>query len=78
MVVENVPYAVTLNWVRCRLNFALPGASIMSISGEQDHPVISQPPSIQLTCSWQVTSAVSSRGGQSINSQFISFLYFTF
>ena len=35
MVAEkrDVPYAVTLNWIRCRLSFALLRASIMSISG---------------------------------------------
>ena len=33
MVAEkrDVPYAVTLNWIRCRLSFALLRASIMSI-----------------------------------------------
>ena len=28
---RNVPYAVTLNWIQCRLGFALLRASIMSI-----------------------------------------------
>ena len=30
---RDVPYATTLNWVRCRLSFALLRASIMSIRG---------------------------------------------
>ena len=53
MVAEkrNVPYAVTLNWIRCRLSFALLRASIMSISGarsSRNHPASECPIDLQL------------------------------
>ena len=40
---RDVPYAKTLNWIRCRLSFALLRASIMSIRGARSsrhHPVL--------------------------------------
>ena len=40
---RDVPYAKTLNWIRCRLSFALLRASIMSIRGvrsSRHHPVL--------------------------------------
>ena len=53
MVAEkrNVPYAVTLNWIRCRLSFALLRASIMSIRGarsSRNHPASECPIDLQL------------------------------
>ena len=53
MVAEkrDVPYAVTLNWIRCRLSFALLRASIMSIRGARSsrhHPATECPIDLQL------------------------------
>ena len=53
MVAEkrDVPYAVTLNWIRCRLSFALLRASIMSIRGARSsrhHPAAECPIDLQL------------------------------
>ena len=53
MVTEkrNVPYAVTFNWIRCRLSFALLRASIMSIRGarsSRNHPASECPIDLQL------------------------------
>ena len=53
MVAEkrNVPYAVTLNWIRCRLSFALLRAFIMSIRGARSsrhHPATENPIDLQL------------------------------
>ena len=53
MVAEkrNVPYAVTLSWIRCRLSFALLRASIMSIRGARSsrhHPATENPIDLQL------------------------------
>ena len=48
---RDVPYAVTLNWIRCRLSFALLRASIMSIRGvrsSRHHPVTECPIDLQL------------------------------
>ena len=53
MVAEkrNVPYAVTLNWIQCRLSFALLRASNMSIRGARSsrhHPATENPIDLQL------------------------------
>ena len=53
MVAEkrNVSYAVTLNWIRCRLSFALLRASIMSVRGARSsrhHPATENPIDLQL------------------------------
>ena len=53
MVAEkrDVPYGVTLNWIRCRLSFALLRASIMSIRGARSsrhHPAAECPIDLQL------------------------------
>ena len=53
MVAEkrDVSYAMTLNWIRCRLSFALLRASIMSIRGARSsrhHPVTECPIDLQL------------------------------
>ena len=53
MVAEkrDVPYGVTLNWIRCRLSFALLRASIMSIRGvrsSRHHPAAECPIDLQL------------------------------
>ncbi len=44
-------YAVTLNWIRCRLSFALLRASIMAIRGARSsrhHPATESPIDLQL------------------------------
>ena len=48
---RDVPYAVTLNWIRCRLSFTLLRASIMSIRGARSsrhHPATECPIDLQL------------------------------
>ena len=48
---RDVSYAVTLNWIRCRLSFALLRASIMSIRGarsSRQHPATECPIDLQL------------------------------
>ena len=42
---QDIPYAMTLNCIRCRLSFPLLSASIMSIKGG-DHPDTNQPLSV--------------------------------
>ena len=49
MVAEkrDVPYAVTLNWIRCHLSFTLLRASVMSVRGARSsryHPAASECP----------------------------------
>ena len=48
---RDIPYAQTLNWIRCRLSFALLRASIMSIRGARSsrhHPASESPIDLQL------------------------------
>ncbi len=49
---KDINYALTLNWIRCRLSFALLRASIMSIRGARSsrhHPASDYPMDVQLS-----------------------------
>lgn len=49
---RDTPYSLTLNWIRCRLSFALLRASIMSIRGARSslhHPATECPMEVQLS-----------------------------
>ena len=48
---RDMPYSNALNWIRCRLSFALLRASIMSIRGARSsrfHPATDFPIDLQL------------------------------